>query len=186
MPWIEFKQTYADPADIGKYISALSNAARLSDQHFAYILWGVRNDDHAVIGTSFDAAAAKHQQQPLEFWIANRLNPSVSFAFKTVNYSQGRLVLLEIPAATVSPVEFDRTAYIRIGSATPRLSDFQNVFGLSGTNLGRMSGRSVRLRSFFPTTRSSQSSTIPAISNLSASLYRLTIRAFSRDLLRSD
>ena len=32
-------------------------------------------------------------------------------------------MLLEIPAASTTPVEFDRTAHIRIGSATPRLSD---------------------------------------------------------------
>jgi len=32
--------------------------------------------------------------------------------------------LLEIPAAAPSPVEFERFAYIRIGSATPRLSDY--------------------------------------------------------------
>ena len=31
---------------------------------------------------------------------------------------------LEIPAATTQPIEFDRTAYIRVGSATPRLSDY--------------------------------------------------------------
>ena len=31
---------------------------------------------------------------------------------------------LEIPSATTSPVEFERTAYCRIGSATPRLSDY--------------------------------------------------------------
>ena len=32
--------------------------------------------------------------------------------------------MLEIPAATTQPIEFDRTAYIRVGSATPRLSDY--------------------------------------------------------------
>ena len=31
--------------------------------------------------------------------------------------------VLTIPAAATAPVEFDRTAYLRIGSATPRLSD---------------------------------------------------------------
>ncbi len=45
------------------------------------------------------------------------------FNFKRVDYQSVSLVLLEIPAATSSPVEFDRQAFIRIGSATPRLSD---------------------------------------------------------------
>ena len=33
------------------------------------------------------------------------------------------MVLLEVPAAPTAPVEFERTAYDRIGSATPRLAD---------------------------------------------------------------
>ena len=47
----------------------------------------------------------------------------MAFSFQAVEHPEGRLVLLEIPAATQAPVEFDRTAYIRIGSATPRLAD---------------------------------------------------------------
>ena len=107
-PWIEFKQNNADPEKIGKYISALSNAARLFDQHFAYILWGVRDGDHAIVGTPFDPSATRVQQHPLEFWLAQRLNPSISCVFKIVQHQAGGLVLLEIPAATVSPVEFDK------------------------------------------------------------------------------
>jgi hypothetical protein len=37
--WVEFKENQADPVKIGKLISALSNAARLADQHFAYLIW---------------------------------------------------------------------------------------------------------------------------------------------------
>ena len=120
----EFKQNNADPEMIGRTISALSNAARLSDQHFGYILWGIRDEDHEVVGTTFDPSSQRMQQQPLEFWLAQRLQPSVSFSFKFVPHPGGRLVLLEIPAATSSPIEFDGCAFIRIGSATPKLSDY--------------------------------------------------------------
>ena len=37
--WAEFKENYTDPEMIGKLISALSNAARLADQHFAYVVY---------------------------------------------------------------------------------------------------------------------------------------------------
>jgi len=121
--WVEFKHNNADARTIGTLISALSNAARLADQHFAYLVWGIRDHDHAVVGTTFDPSQQTQQKQPLEFWLAQQLRPSVLFSFQTVDHHDGRLVLLEIPAATTSPVEFDRTAYIRIGSATPRLAD---------------------------------------------------------------
>jgi predicted HTH transcriptional regulator len=122
-PWVEFKENNADPQMIGKLISALSNAARLADQHFAYVLWGVRDGDHGVVSTAFEPSGQLHQGQPLELWLAQRLQPGIAFAFKPVDYAGTRLMLLEIPAAAASPVEFERMAYIRIGSATPRLSD---------------------------------------------------------------
>lgn len=122
--YVEFKQNNADPAMIGKLISALSNAARMADQAFAYVLWGVHDADHSVMGTTFDPAAQTQERQPFEHWLAQRLQPDVAFCFRTVeDYHGARLVLLEIPAAAPTPVEFDRVAYIRIGSATPRLSD---------------------------------------------------------------
>jgi len=122
-PWVEFKRNNADPAMIGKLISALANGARLADQPFGYVLWGVEDGDHAVTGTAFDPANQKVGAELLDFWLAKRLQPSAPFTFTTVEHDGARLVLLAAPAAATSPVEFDRTAYLRIGSATPRLSD---------------------------------------------------------------
>ena len=119
----EFKESYGDPAGIGKLISGISNAARITGSNCGYIVWGVRDSDHAVVGTVFDPATAKHKRQPLEFWLHQRLRPSVAFAFHALEHPEGRMVLLEVPAAPTAPVEFERTAYDRIGSATPRLAD---------------------------------------------------------------
>lgn len=121
--WVEFKENNADPQMIGRLISALSNAARIADQHFAYVLWGVRDADHLTVGATFEPAGQMEQKQPLDLWLAQRLQPAIAFFFRSIDYHGTRLVLLEIPAAATSPVEFDRMAYIRIGSATPRLSD---------------------------------------------------------------
>ena len=101
----------------------MSNAARVADQHFAYVVWGVRDGDHAAVGTTFDPGTRRESDQPLDLWLAQRLQPAIDFQFETVDYRGTRLVLLTIPAASTAPVEFDRTAFIRIGSATPRLSD---------------------------------------------------------------
>lgn len=121
--WIEFKENNADAPLIGKLISALSNAARLVDEPFAYLIWGIRDDGHTIVGTDFEPADRREQGQPLEIWLATRLQPSVAFQFQTLEHQGCRLVLLSIPAAPTSPVEFDRTAFIRVGPATPRLAD---------------------------------------------------------------
>lgn len=122
-PWAEFKENNADGPLIGKLISALSNSARMSDEHFAYVVWGVRDGTHLAVGTTFEPSTQKENNQPLDLWLAQRLQPAIDFRFETIDYHGIRLVLLTIPAASTAPVEFDRTAFIRIGSATPRLSD---------------------------------------------------------------
>ena len=35
-------------------ISAMSNAAVMRGEDFAYFMWGVKDDDHSVVGTSFN------------------------------------------------------------------------------------------------------------------------------------
>ena len=122
-PLVEFKENYAEPAMIGRLISGISNAARIAGQESGYIVWGIRDDDLAIVGTIFDPATAEHQREPLEFWLNKRLQPGMTLSPLTVEHPQGRLVLLEVPAAPTAPVEFERTAYDRIGSATPRLAD---------------------------------------------------------------
>ncbi len=122
--WFEFKANDADPEMIGKRCAALSNAARIDGQDIAYMVWGVEDGSHAVVGTTFNPDTQKVGNQALPLWLANSLQPSIAFSFRTVQHPQGRLVLLEIPAATGAPVAFNGVPYIRIGSTTPRLTDY--------------------------------------------------------------
>ncbi|MBE2234495.1 MAG: putative DNA binding domain-containing protein [Anaerolinea sp.] len=51
--WIEFKRNDAEPQDIGEYLSALANAAALDGKPSAYLLWGIDDATHEVVGTTF-------------------------------------------------------------------------------------------------------------------------------------
>ena len=77
--WVEFKENNTDPQMIGKLISALSNAARQTDQHFAYLIWGVRDEDPRGCWTSFEPTRQMQQGQPLELWLGQRLQPDIAF-----------------------------------------------------------------------------------------------------------
>lgn len=122
--WVEFKGNNTDPEVIGKRCSALSNAARIDGRDCAYMLWGIEDGSHAVTGTTFNPDAQKAHGQVLQLWLANSLQPSIAFSFRVANHLRGRVVVLEIPAATGAPVAFNNIAYIRIGSATPKLTDY--------------------------------------------------------------
>ena len=123
-PWLEFKHNNADPEMIGKRCSALSNAARVEGRDCAFMVWGIEDGSHRVIGTSFRPEATTTSGQVLQLWLANKLQPSLAFSFRTIDHPNGRVVLLEIPAAPGSPVNFQNIPYIRIGSATPKLTEY--------------------------------------------------------------
>jgi predicted HTH transcriptional regulator len=126
--WVEFKHENTDPDSMGKRVSALSNAARIEGQDTAYMVWGVEDGTHHVLGTSFEPDATKARGQPLPLWLAQSLQPSPAFGFRVVAHTLGRLVLLEIPAAPGAPVCFQNIPYVRIGSATPKLTDYPERF----------------------------------------------------------
>ena len=49
--WIEFKHNNCEPNMIGEDISALANTATLNDRDYAYMIWGVDDTTHEIIGT---------------------------------------------------------------------------------------------------------------------------------------
>ena len=125
---LEFKKDNCDPKLIAKLCSALSNAARVAEQDSAYVLWGVDDSDHSIIGSTFEPDKQTVGNTVLLLWLAQRLSPMPAVTFRVVNHAEGRVVLLEIPAASIAPVCYDSIAYIRIGSATPKLSDHPEQF----------------------------------------------------------
>ncbi|MDR1452579.1 MAG: ATP-binding protein [Candidatus Margulisbacteria bacterium] len=58
--WLEFKLNGAtNNHKIGEYISALSNGATLTNKEYGYLVWGVEDITHRIIGTNFRFSKAK-------------------------------------------------------------------------------------------------------------------------------
>ena len=122
--WVEFKLNDAEPQAIGEYLSALANAAALVGKAFAYLVWGVRNEDHAVVGTRFDPHAVRIGNEELESWLLRLLEPKIDFRFFTVAIDGRLVVLLEIARAARHPVRFSGQEFIRVGTYKKKLKDF--------------------------------------------------------------
>lgn len=60
--WVEFKDSNSDPEMIGQRISALANSSLLINKPQAYIVWGVEDDTHQLIGTKFKPSVVKYKQ----------------------------------------------------------------------------------------------------------------------------
>ena len=159
--WVEFKVSYREPQAIGEYISGLANAAALHGKSHAYVLWGIEDLTHAIIGTSFSPASAKKGNEPLETWLLRLLRPRIDFRFHEVKVDGVCVALLEIDRATHEPVSFKGTEYIRIGSSKRKLKDFpekerelwrvfDRVVFEDGIAAGRVSDEDVLVRIDFP------------------------------------
>jgi ATP-dependent DNA helicase RecG len=121
--WVEFKHNNDNPKEIGSYISALSNSAALYSKPFAYVLWGIEDESHAIIGTTFKPSRCRIKGQEIENWLLVLLQPKIHFQFYEVNIDGLPVVLLEIPAALSNPVLFEGEAFIRVGSYKKKLKD---------------------------------------------------------------
>ena len=91
--WVEIKHNNYDPQTIGEYVSALSNGASYMGQSRGYMAWGLDNDTHKIVGTSFDPKELKIGNQELENWIATQLSPRIDFSFREVLFPEGRVVV---------------------------------------------------------------------------------------------
>lgn len=122
--WVEFKHNNKDYESIGEYISALSNSATLEGKSHAYMVWGIEDGTHEIIGTNFDPFKSKIGNEELESWLLRQLSPKILFVFNELNIDSGKVVILEIERASDKPVQFKGTEFIRIGSYKKNLKDF--------------------------------------------------------------
>lgn len=122
--WVEFKLNESDKEEIGSYISALSNSAALMGKPTAYVLWGVDNNTHEVLGTTFRPSTQKVGNEELENWLLQRLNPKLHFQFHSLQINGKEAILLEIPSAYKHPTSFNHEEIVRVGSYRKKLKDF--------------------------------------------------------------
>lgn len=121
--WIEFKHNNENPQMMGEYISALSNSAALNGKTNGYIIWGVDDTTHEILGTTFRPLSAKKGGEALENWILRLLEPKIDFKFYEIQIDDKSIVLLEIAPAYRHPVKFSGTEYIRLGSHKKKLKE---------------------------------------------------------------
>ncbi len=121
--WFEFKENWFQPDALGEYISALSNAAAFHYKKYGFFIWGVNDETHEIVGTTFNQYA-DHNKEPYQNYLARNLSPSVNFSFEEEEIEGKRVVVLVIPAATEIPTAFKEKRYIRIGSSKCNIKDY--------------------------------------------------------------
>jgi ATP-dependent DNA helicase RecG len=130
--WLEFKTNVASqkasvtPEGIGEYLSALSNGACISNKDFGYLVLGIQDETHAIVGTNFKPYQYKIGNQDFELWLRTLLFPKINFEFFEFDFQNKHLVLFRIPAAQAEPLNFQKKPFIRINSQKTDLRNHPN------------------------------------------------------------
>ena len=123
--WLEFKGNRFEPQALGEYLSALANSACLLGKPRAYLVFGIEDGSHAVVGTRFDPDAEIGQgNQLLPLWLSRGLQPNVGFDIHVFDYRGQRVVLIEVHPAFDRPVKFYGKAHVRVGTSKTELSNY--------------------------------------------------------------
>jgi len=112
---IEFKEAKNgyDFDKIGKYFSALSNEANLKGRSCAWLIFGVENKKHRIVGSQF--RPFRKDLDSLKKEIGDKTTHNISFIeIYELKKSEGRVVLFQIPAAPQGiPVAYEGFYYGR-------------------------------------------------------------------------
>jgi predicted HTH transcriptional regulator len=122
--WVEFKENVFDAKSTGQYVSALANSAMLEKQKFAFMVWGVRDGTHELVGTSVDLAGAKVGSEPFLLWLSKFLRPRINIHPFSVGIDGKRIEMLAIEPGYAQPVSFQGQEYIRVASSIQLLRDY--------------------------------------------------------------
>ena len=123
--WLEFKVNNSKPEVIGERLSALSNSACLLDEPYGYLVYGIEDKNHEIVGTKFNVKSERNGNEDLEMWLLNRLNPRIDIEAAEFDYAPGKHIsIFRIPAAVNRPVTFLNEAYVRVNTCTKKLSQY--------------------------------------------------------------
>ena len=121
---VEFKHKNFDPEMIGQDISALANSAAYKGKDKAYMVWGIHNETHDILGTKYNQYSKLQGNQEIGTWLRTLLSKNADYDFYETEIDGKKIIVLIIRKAFGTPVTFKKNTYIRSGSNTKSLRDF--------------------------------------------------------------
>lgn len=112
----EAKNSY-DFGKLGKYFSALSNEANLFDEDCAWLVFGIENKKHTIVGSKFRENRVDLDKLKKE--LADKMSNHITFReIYELYLPEGRVLLFQIPPAPKGiPVAYEGHFYGRDGES---------------------------------------------------------------------
>jgi len=122
--WCEFKHNKMKKEDLCKYISALSNSAIISGKEHSYLVFGIKDGTHEIIGTNFSFNTENVGNDTLLFWLQSRITPSILIEHFHAKFGEKKVEGLRIGKPYNHPTRFNNRAFIRVDSSLSELSKY--------------------------------------------------------------
>lgn len=114
---VEFKEAknQYDFSKLGKYFSALSNEANLKNKPFGWLVFGIEDKKHVVVGSQF--RKSRTDLDKLKGEIANKTTNRITYIDIHEMFREGkRILMFQIPASPRGlPIAFEGHYYARDG-----------------------------------------------------------------------
>lgn len=123
-PHVEFKENNTDPETIAKNISAIANTLIKNNTPRGYIIWGVSDSTHEIVGTNFTPETKKRGNEDIILWLKKHIKPELEVKFHTTIIDEKMVVVLVIHVNRISVSKYDNVPYIRIDKNTRKLGDY--------------------------------------------------------------
>ncbi len=120
--WVEFKVGVFNAETAGRYISALANSAIFCGENKGYLIFGVEDGTHNIVGTDVRIEREKVGSDTFLFWLSKRLDPRVNVEHASIMIDGKTIEILAVDPTYQRPVKFNNVAYIRIDTSLQELS----------------------------------------------------------------
>lgn len=114
---VEFKKAeYGfDTDELGKYFSALSNEANLSNKQYSWIIFGIDNKTHDIVGTKY---YQNNNFNKIKKQITDNTTDGIGFIeIYSFMKNNNRVIMFQVPAASGAPVSWKGFSYGRSGES---------------------------------------------------------------------
>lgn len=121
--YIEFKEAKNnfEIDKLGKYFSAISNEATLKEKQYGWIIFGINDRTHSVVGTNFQN---NNNFNKIKKQISENTTDNISFIeIYSFLYDGKRVIMFQVPAAFGTTIKWKKIAYGRNGESLTLLSD---------------------------------------------------------------
>lgn len=122
--WLELKNSNDDPNRIGRYVSALANAAMLHERDRAFLVFGVDDKTRELVGTSVKLKTKKVGGEIFENWLNRMIEPRLMLELSDFEYNSKNYSIIIIEPTYDRPVRFSGTEYMRIGENLKKLAEY--------------------------------------------------------------